>query len=958
MDAPEQKDSVNDPFYRWGFLSSQLLSGALPSREFVARGLVVDLYKFVCNNSSTQQDKERVLFNYFSALLQQTTSASATLPSVSTVWSRAKSLVAKRTTLAKSSSRASGAQGLKEFDEGNSNILCFRSRTNTSTSTGSTSSSSSSTSRGQCGETVCSGKGVFDQDVSADVCSKLASECHQLTEKLSKLEGEHVDAKTVANLQRREKRKSLQVTEQRAELKKIKKENRELEEEVLCKDDLKTEQQRLRKQVVYWKTECSKLRQDPGEVSGNVENEDLHEQLLDMKEKNAELAEEITRLENEQLGEVVTMAGTRYKVYTAGVRKCCLDLLSRNVGINNVEPVIRSVASLCGRSLGRLPKPSTLAEMYIEGASLAQSQLCEVLSSSENVTLHSDGTTKFGQKYLSFQVGVGDDMYSLGMREVFSGSAQATLDKYVQIVDDIERVSGERDAAMKITAALKNTMSDRHAVQKSFNGLLQQYRCQILPAVVSGWAHLGEAEQQSMCSMHNFFCGMHLVVNMAETVSETLKVYENLHFGGNAAGAALLPANPARTSKESGVVRLVRTSCKALEKHGSEQSGYPEDFAAYLSSQGIDDVPLDTFRGNRFNILFHNAAGVFYLNQHMSSFLENIFEKPNLLLQAVAADLKEPVFIAGVRALGLVDKHLTSPLWRVLEDKTVSLLDMNNKYHKLCEFLRQPDAAGFITGESVPFPEVPIKKDAKWLSLVAPANNDAETMSILQCLFSALLVLVLRLVADHLPGGHFHKPSEEVREQVAKVSKTNTVSERDFAMLDRLMREKPNSSTAALEGMILYSHNKTDSWLQEKSADELEELFQKARQCSPQMYQAFRRRRQSMLEDRRRALKQQEKEVAEKRKKKSLAMETLVEEITKCGLFKSVAEVDEALSKCSSETSRVSALHLQLKFRKNVLCQEAPSSTFAFSKDGKKHSSEQLRENLLSLLQNTAAETV
>ena len=137
---------------------------------------------------------------------------------------RAKSLVAKRTTLAKSSSRASGAQGLKEFDEGNSNILCFRTVARTpALALAVPVASSSSTSRGQCGEAVSSGRGVFDKDVSADVCSKL-SECHQLTEKLSKLEGEHVDAKTVANLQRRERRTSLQVTEQRAELKKIKKE--------------------------------------------------------------------------------------------------------------------------------------------------------------------------------------------------------------------------------------------------------------------------------------------------------------------------------------------------------------------------------------------------------------------------------------------------------------------------------------------------------------------------------------------------------------------------------------------------------------------------------------------------------------------------------------------------------------------------------------------------------------
>jgi hypothetical protein len=44
-------------------------------------------------------------------------------------------------------------------------------------------------------------------------------------------------------------------------------------------------------------------------------------------------------------------------------------------------------------------------------------------------------------------------------------------------------------------------------------------------------------------------------------------------------------------------------------------------------------------------------------------------------------------------------------------------------------------------------------------------------------------------------------------------STTNIVSERDFANLDRLRREKPNANTIALEGMILFTNNKTLHWL-------------------------------------------------------------------------------------------------------------------------------------------------
>ena len=45
--------------------------------------------------------------------------------------------------------------------------------------------------------------------------------------------------------------------------------------------------------------------------------------------------------------------------------------------------------------------------------------------------------------------------------------------------------------------------------------------------------------------------------------------------------------------------------------------------------------------------------------------------------------------------------------------------------------------------------------------------------------------------------------------ETKSVPKTNVVSERDFAQLDRLLREKPNASTLSLEGMIMLANNKT-----------------------------------------------------------------------------------------------------------------------------------------------------
>ena len=71
--------------------------------------------------------------------------------------------------------------------------------------------------------------------------------------------------------------------------------------------------------------------------------------------------------------------------------------------------------------------------------------------------------------------------------------------------------------------------------------------------------------------------------------------------------------------------------------NGGRCVSYFHTIYIYLHSKGVDYLPLATFRGNRLNILFHNAAGVFFLQDHLASFFEE-YSTENSLLEAVAAD--------------------------------------------------------------------------------------------------------------------------------------------------------------------------------------------------------------------------------------------------------------------------------------------------------------------------------
>ena len=86
---------------------------------------------------------------------------------------------------------------------------------------------------------------------------------------------------------------------------------------------------------------------------------------------------------------------------------------------------------------------------------------------------------------------------------------------------------------------------------------------------------------------------------MADTISSTLLQWELSHCEGSVGAATLFSGIK---KSESDIICLVRSTFKALRKHGSEQSGVYQPFTTFLKSKGVKKNPLVSFRGNHFNI--------------------------------------------------------------------------------------------------------------------------------------------------------------------------------------------------------------------------------------------------------------------------------------------------------------------------------------------------------------------
>lgn len=208
------------------------------------------------------------------------------------------------------------------------------------------------------------------------------------------------------NVRRRIQRKDAKLAQLKEEV------NRQASE---LKQKEKQATKRAREQVRYYKRKC----EDQREVESEYDDcKELEEELSKLKARNCELLEANAML-RDKLAALKSRKLTTYEdgKYTDSMRLCIMDILSHNVGINQIEPVIRAVLRLVNVECNRIPQHTAISQMLLESRALSQIQLAKTLSESDQCnTLHSDGTTKFGHKYTGYQISTAETALTLGLQ--------------------------------------------------------------------------------------------------------------------------------------------------------------------------------------------------------------------------------------------------------------------------------------------------------------------------------------------------------------------------------------------------------------------------------------------------------------------------------------------------------------------------------------------------------------
>ena len=123
------------------------------------------------------------------------------------------------------------------------------------------------------------------------------------------------------------------------------------------------------------------------------------------------------------------------------------------------------------------------------------------------------------------------------------------------------------------------------------------------------------------------------------------------------------------------------------------------------------------------------------------------------------------------------------------------------------------DASEFMLGNVILFENIEISKDNIYNSLLLPSDIlDEPTKQCFEIIFGSLYIVTRRMLIDHLKDGKYANSCEQLYKETVSVSTTNSIAERNFGMLDRLIREKPNANMITYEAIIMNRSNKTSEW--------------------------------------------------------------------------------------------------------------------------------------------------
>ncbi|XP_053403190.1 uncharacterized protein LOC123534936 [Mercenaria mercenaria] len=426
----------------------------------------------------------------------------------------------------------------------------------------------------------------------------------------------------------------------------------------------------------------------------------------------------------------ISRESTKGKPYSGKLREIYYYLLSLNVGVRNIGPVIKKVLTLVDWEVSGLPSVKTVCNFNTELGVLAKKQVNEKLKSSDNLTVHRDATTKKGKHYYGMEISTETETLTAGIKEVHNGKAETYVSTIDEIMNDISFCSDE-NSDHYFYNNVRNCMTDRCATEGKVNNLMKE---------------------KMSNDLNEFKCTTHPILQFSEICEKEIQNIEKenkFEFD---------------IDSQCSFNNILKSVSKLFFKDGS---GDPLLALNYLKSKGIKTLPLINFRGNRFNTSFYNSAGVYYIKDLLLDYLRDSKSSLNYIQTTIVKCLNNKCFLSILRAMGILDKIVTEPYFSFTTNTDNNILEMTGVCSRLLQILNtgthQPD---LLLNRRVSLffgPEVE-RVDAVSTCLFKSSETDSLTCKVLSRLYQALHDKCQRIFKDYLPDGKMFFHSEKLLE--------------------------------------------------------------------------------------------------------------------------------------------------------------------------------------------------
>ena len=331
------------------------------------------------------------------------------------------------------------------------------------------------------------------------------------------------------------------------------------------------------------------------EESENVTN--LKDKLTVIENENEILKERVDELLEDN--EIKMFHNGKY---TDECRLVYMEMLSQGVSSQKCSAVIHTVLkNLATVTHDRLPGHSLSADLRNEASVVAKIQ-CDVkiLDGTKN-TIHIDGTKKRFREFSSVDIttDTGEGL-SVGFDEMSGGTADDYLASTVGILAEIAELlvpqtstKLEKDTKLgEILTKIRNTMTDRHVVNKVFNERFYDIRQNYMTLVRRDMEDMTQEEIHEVLNMNNLFCSAHVLANCGTTAKSSLRDFEVM---------CGLSDNGKETARTFSF--LYALSKATSYGHDYQKAGVALHWTSYLESIGAKNKVV-CMKGERINVIF------------------------------------------------------------------------------------------------------------------------------------------------------------------------------------------------------------------------------------------------------------------------------------------------------------------------------------------------------------------